>query len=95
MIMISSLLKYIINFNNIEYFNMTHYGLLLLFPIDKQYDYIVEKHFTILFKKQIKINIISYQQQITMKNKRKMDTIKLILISHSSSSLDGWIRSFF
>ena len=33
---------------------MTHYGLLLLFPIDKQYDYIVEKHFEILFKKKNK-----------------------------------------
>lgn len=63
--MISSLLKYIINFNNIEYFNMTHYGLLLLFPIDKQYDYIVEKHFTILFKKQIKITLLEFRDLFT------------------------------
>lgn len=40
---------------------MTHYGLLLLFPIDNQYDYIVEKHFTILFKKKINITLREFQ----------------------------------
>jgi len=36
---------------------MTHCGLLLLFPIDKQYDYIVEKHFEIFFKKNLAMKI--------------------------------------
>ena len=41
---------------------MTHSGMLLLFPIDRQYDYVVEKHFKIIFKKQIDISLHEFQQ---------------------------------
>ena len=73
--MISSLLKYIINFYNIDLI-MTHYGLLLLFPIDNQYDYIVEKHFPILFKKKINITLREFQDLFTLDSRHEDRVIR-------------------
>ena len=40
----------------------SHYGMLLLFPIDRQYHYVIEKYFKILYKKQIDITLQQFQQ---------------------------------
>ena len=41
---------------------MSHFGLLLLFPVDSEYEYIVKKHFDIIYHKKIEITIEDFQQ---------------------------------
>ena len=56
---------------------MSHYGLLLLFPIDKQYDYIVEKHFEILFKKKIKITLQEFRELFKLDSRHEDRIIRI------------------
>ena len=70
---------------------MTHYGLLLLFPIDKQYDYIVEKHFTILFKKKIKITLLEFRDLFKLDSRHEDRVIR----KRSNENIDDGNLIFF
>ena len=56
---------------------MTHSGILLLFPIDRQYDYVVEKHFKIIFKKQIDITLHQFQQLFRIDSRHESYIIQI------------------
>ena len=70
---------------------MSHYGLLLLFPIDKQYDYIVEKHFTILFKKQIKITLLEFRDLFKLDPRHE----EYVIRKRTSENIDDGNLIFF
>ena len=70
---------------------MSHFGLLLLFPVDSEYEYIVKKYFDILYYKKIEITIEDFQQLFRIDCRHEEE----IIISRSQENFGDGKLIFF